>query len=125
MRISDWSSDVCSSDLFGESGERFRLHVSTPLPTGHGCLADAVLLAEHRLIGSVALTQQFSVRSDDLIHTRRSDAHMGYSYPLMNTPVHTDIRIRIRSTRDRYSHCKKEDLGFENSTRSKARRRPD
>src|SRR3546814_4206465 len=28
MRISDWSSDVCSSDLIGKNGERFLEHLA-------------------------------------------------------------------------------------------------
>src|SRR3546814_3464382 len=31
MRISDWSSDVCSSDLFSEGGQQLILSVQLPL----------------------------------------------------------------------------------------------
>src|SRR3546814_15782344 len=47
MRISDWSSDVCSSDLnVGERGTRMLAHV--PMPSDHHAegLKDAVRLDE-------------------------------------------------------------------------------
>src|SRR3546814_5801864 len=43
MRISDWSSDVCSSDLVAGGGDRLPIRVHTPL------------VFEHDLIHSVAL----------------------------------------------------------------------
>src|SRR3546814_9058783 len=34
MRISDWSSDVCSSDLSSAEADQFSIQASAPLPAG-------------------------------------------------------------------------------------------
>src|SRR3546814_17268865 len=52
MRISDWSSDVCSSDLFPGEAER-RQHVEgdvVQLGAGEAQLLDAELLAQRPLV---------------------------------------------------------------------------
>src|SRR3546814_2269537 len=46
MRISDWSSDVCSSDLFdGYEGERFEVLGEQPAQRG-------AVLVENQIVGS-------------------------------------------------------------------------
>src|SRR3546814_15028788 len=40
MRISDWSSDVCSSDLAGQAGERFAVRNSGAQVVVEGCGAN-------------------------------------------------------------------------------------
>src|SRR3546814_10104508 len=51
MRISDWSSDVCSSDLVGDE-EGLRLGFGNPLRHGHG-LGRGRRLVEQRGVGDL------------------------------------------------------------------------
>src|SRR3546814_15567704 len=51
MRISDWSSDVCSSDLLGDLSPRFRVHRGK-----QSCIRELTLqIAQNALIVSTAL----------------------------------------------------------------------
>src|SRR3546814_7393692 len=43
MRISDWSSDVCSSDLSWRTARRARAHVGDPQPLFEACSAFGVV----------------------------------------------------------------------------------
>src|SRR3546814_2059718 len=57
MRISDWSSDVCSSDLF-----RARRHARHAQP----------LLVKAAFVGIISLQRRTRARMDHNIHTNRS-----------------------------------------------------
>src|SRR3546814_13631978 len=71
MRISDWSSDVCSSDLAGRSGEAG----GDELPESVGAVADGVLrrgveLAEGRVM---AVRPEHRVVAEAAFAARRPD----------------------------------------------------
>src|SRR3546814_12484504 len=59
MRISDWSSDVCSSDL-GDAAARGRLELLTPLAKAHatdvGCLVTSLGVQVHGGMGYIEET---------------------------------------------------------------------
>src|SRR3546814_450414 len=59
MRISDWSSDVCSSDLIEQHQRRTTRDAVTPLPMAQGCCGKtktgSKLLLSHPHLGSHCL----------------------------------------------------------------------
>src|SRR3546814_8389526 len=63
MRISDWSSDGCSSDLMG-----FAL-----LPLAHRRGRRVQMKSEHRLAELQRFAQAFDVGSTEFPHRRRAD----------------------------------------------------
>src|SRR3546814_2198713 len=57
MRISDWSSDVCSSDLW----ENLKIIPAHPeIPTGKGCVV-ALVLKGHQLADDLTLVRRFAL----------------------------------------------------------------
>src|SRR3546814_7513802 len=48
MRISDWSSDVCSSDLYQYPGGKFRIRLACVTPRKHGVAPRSVPV--HRMV---------------------------------------------------------------------------
>src|SRR3546814_20940305 len=86
MRISDWSSDVCSSDLQGDGGAEFHGvaveagdvdHLGAGdlvLPLGHAHFDEALAFARgvvFRVIGEVAVLARFGDGANDLGARRR------------------------------------------------------
>src|SRR3546814_2062907 len=72
MRISDWSSDVCSSDLTLSKND-----VTLPTPKFSGTAAVRAILPIHPLDGELAFNA-------DLYHTSAYDAQFGNSLPGYN-----------------------------------------
>src|SRR3546814_17467320 len=79
MRISDWSSDVCSSDLVRNAGRRGRRTYSHFWPAGRLSIGrKALLLRARRLAGAIqrcdagAETRTFRYRAAELLWHRQS-----------------------------------------------------
>src|SRR3546814_466926 len=76
MRISDWSSDVCSSDLLATGGRRGRDEVERAREERHGLRqvenVDAVARAEdirlHARIPTVGLVTEVGASFDKILH---------------------------------------------------------
>src|SRR3546814_13989830 len=66
MRISDWSSDVCSSDLEQRTGER--VQIERIGPGGRDQLAELLDLAGLQSLGLVVQRPQFRVIAAHLSH---------------------------------------------------------
>src|SRR3546814_17442093 len=77
MRISDWSSDVCSSDLGGCDGgeQRARQHIEIERvgPGGGDEFAELLDLARLERLGLVVQGFQFRVIVPNLTHRLRSE----------------------------------------------------
>src|SRR3546814_1187476 len=58
MRISDWSSDVCSSDLFGKSSEHPRAYGAFPRKLRRYVLDNKVIDMQHAIHAGTGLTAQ-------------------------------------------------------------------
>src|SRR3546814_4410888 len=67
MRISDWSSDVCSSDLLG-----------THAPADGGDILDALRLIGARLLGGAVLAQPAAAQVGDVLGRDRQALALGH-----------------------------------------------
>src|SRR3546814_3070781 len=78
MRISDWSSDVCSSDLDGQQGGRGGNVALEIDPSGAGRMMFAGQIAGHGVSGSGTLSiQATNIRVDGLDATAPLELQIG------------------------------------------------
>src|SRR3546814_4311785 len=94
MRISDWSSDVCSSDLLRElaaGGVAIGVHGKTHTPMPHAEDLDAELATARRIVGDYLGTEAPTTMSyphgryDETVLARTRDA--GYELAFTSNPV--------------------------------------
>src|SRR3546814_16095113 len=96
MRISDWSSDVCSSDLLGRdgSGQRLQLevgHLKAPRPDPDECRfsCDKEFRSEERRVGKECVSTCRSRGSTDRDNTKKNHSlcDICHVYPTQSQPT--------------------------------------
>src|SRR3546814_10659996 len=105
MRISDWSSDVCSSDLRALSDAKQRVHTELP----HLLLAqhldlDAEPLQTFRLLGEACRVEH--VRSEE--HTSELQSLMRISYAVFCLKKKKKLNKNIDTNSDTYDRNNKQ-----------------